>query len=673
MSAEPESKETSKTDPLSTTYSEPLRSKSPVELLIYTVSFSFFIYVMWFSYTAAIPRTQYAIVVLGVHLFLWGIIRAKKRYKSSLRQRLIAAAYTIYALVSIIPTAYFSINYIDVARRPGFFFQMDIVMGAILLGLILIGVILVSRVIAIVAIFGLIYAYFGEYFPTVFQHNGLTLQRIITMNTAEMAGIYGEFLVIGATWVLLFMYVAGFLEAYGGMSKIVLGASDLINRTPYFRLGQIGVLASMAMGSINGSIAANVATTGSFTIPVMKSNKYPAPFAGGIEAVASSGGQILPPIMGAAAFIMATLIEPSYADIIIAAVFPAIIFYVSVAFAIQIKADKYQIDEVSERDSETTDTSIMMKIFSNFEYILAFAVLIYALAYLRLSPTLAGLYTIVTLIGLKMMKMAYEIVGFDSSSSNRSSKDAFTEFNRRTLEGMRSGIEFNLDLLIMFVALATVVRTFVVTGLSLRLSTILVIFAGDSFVLLLIVAMLASLLFGMAVSTTPAYLLAAILVAPALVQTGMQPLLAHFFVFLFAVAAGITPPIAVGVVVATGIADSGFMETALEALSIGYSMLLLPYAIIINPQLLHPSFQSFVLFIIILVGMLSISLGINGYFRHSLSIPWRGFYLLVGILCIVVPGQQFIFGIAVAFLGTIAMTYHFFGSYRLSSMVATYR
>jgi TRAP transporter 4TM/12TM fusion protein len=639
---------------ISATYESPLKQKSLTELFVYVLAATFFIFVLWFSYTRSIPQKQFSIIVLGVHMFLWGLLQAEKTEWATFSDKLVKMGFTIFALLSVVPTAYFSINYFEVSRRPGFFPFIDIAMGAILIGLVLIGVFVVSRVVAIVSITGLTYAYFGDLFPGFLNHGGLSLRRIITMNTAEMSGIFGSFLVIGATWVLMFMYIAGFLESYGGMAKIVHGASDLVQNSRYLRIGQVGVLASMAMGSINGSIAANVATTGSFTIPVMKSNEYPAPFAGAIEAVASSGGQILPPIMGAAVFVMATFIEPGYSDIIIAAVFPAILFYLTVAFAIQVRADKFDIQEGFE-GADNSD-SILKSIMLNYEYIGAFGILIYALAYLKISPMYAGMYTLIALIGLKFLTAAYQKSPVRESTSN-----SLSEFGRKTLEGTRSGLEFSLDLLIMFVALAMVVRAFVVTGLSIRLSTNLVILAGGSLLLTLVFAMLASLLFGMAVSTTPAYLLAAILVAPALTDVGFSPLVAHFYVFMFAVAAGITPPIAVGIVIATGIADSDFLTTALEAMKIGFPMLLLPYTIVLHPELLTPGLETFPLFVTILAGLISFVLAFNGYFRYSLPYYWRVFFFAGGLICLIVPAVSLIAGIAtMAIIGAI-LVHHSIG------------
>lgn len=452
------------------------------------------------------------------------------------------------------------------------------------------------------------------------------------MNTIELQGVFGTLLQVVATWVVMFVLLSALIEKYGGMSTFVKGITRLTNRHR-IQVGQVAVLSSMVFGSINGATTANVATTGSFTIPLMKQNGYPARLAAALESVASSGGQVLPPVMGTSAFIMAELIEPSYVDIIASAIVPAILFYFTIFVSIELYTRNF--DTVSEKlSSKDNPRSLIQRgksVLRNAEYVGMLVMLMYWLVYVRSDPMLAGFYSIVTLAGLRLLKKIY--LGLVTEQSVTTSLQRYA---RENLEGFRRSAEAMLSITIMVAALGIIVRAFIVTGFAQSLSSQLISMAGGNVVLMVILAALASIVFGMGMPTVAAYLLVALFVAPPLSQAvDVSQLAVHMFVFYFAIVSNITPPIAVAVVVAQGIAESDFLETIVDALKMGFPMFLLPFLFIFNDHLLSLSLMTVPVTIILAVGFVALSVAFIGY--RGISMMVRGAFFLLGGAIVFAP------------------------------------
>lgn len=640
-------------------YTTRIRNQSPLNILFYVLSVAFVGYHLWYAFTVGLPRTQHGIIHLLFVLPLWGLKKALDELgqqssdarsmeddeeanvdvtdgENSQSWSWVAGGYLAYAIVSTIVVGYFATNYWTLLSRRGIFPLQDIAIGAILIGLVFIALLHISYLVSAFSAVGFVYAYFGPVLPGFFRHGGLSIQRIITMNTAEMTGIFGDFLIISATWIVIFLIYAGFLEAYGGMAALIRGFSRLLARSRRVEIGQVAVLASMVLGSINGSTAANTAITGSFTIPLLKSNQYPPRLAAAIESVASCGGQILPPIMGAGAFLMASLIDPTYTEIILAAIIPATLFYISVAFSISLFTRRTQaVKHLEQTESKQTSwQNTITTLLWYYDYIISIVMLLYWLIVVQASPLLAGFYAIVALIGLRIPKVVWE--GYTNDALGQTVR----RFVRDTFEASKKSVVNTLEITIIVVGLATVVRAFIVTGLAQSISTQLLIIAGNSILLLLVLSMVTAIIFGMGMSTTPAYLLVAILVAPALTGAGIAPLIAHLFVFTFAIVSNITPPIALSVVIAQGIAGSDFTETVVEALRMGFPMFLIPYVIYAQPEILQPSFSIVPMAIAIALGFMSIAVGLVGTLSRDYRIYERAAFIVVGFVAIFMPNYS---------------------------------
>lgn len=614
-------------------YESPLLGEAPLKVLLYTASVVFAIYHLWYAFTFGIPRTQHGAVHLLFVLPLWGLVQAIDEQESEESRQVVVGGYLLYALVSTGLASYFVLNFNELLSRRGIFTLTDVVIGAFLIGIVFFALIHISRLITAISALGFAYASFGPILPGFLAHGGLSIERIITMNTTEMAGIYGDFLVISATWIVIFLLLAGFIEAFGGMTAMVKGLSKLIAKSKHIEIGQVAVLASMILGSINGSTAANTAITGSFTIPLLKSNNYPPKLAAAIEAVASCGGQILPPVMGAGVFLMASIIDPTYTDIVLAAIIPAFIFFVTVAFSISLFTRRTKAVASLEQEEPQHDSvqGAIKHYLSYFDFIISFALLLYWLIYVQADPMLAGFYSISALVLLRLLKASWK--GYQKDHIQAT----FGKFIRRTVEACRIGVDNTLEITIMVVGLSMVIRAFIVTGLAQAISTELVILAGGNTLLLLVLAMVASIVFGMGMSTTPAYMLVSILVAPALVTSGIAPLVAHLFVFTFAIVSNITPPIALSVVIAQGIAGSSFTATALEALRMGFPMFLLPYVIYAKRAVIYPEASSLPVVFAVILGFLTISVGLVGMLNRKLRLHERLGFVAAGLLSIFMP------------------------------------
>lgn len=601
--------------------------RDPAELLVFALGAAFFLYHMWYAATFPVAADQHVVVHLGFALCFWAAFELLKTDRSTRRGKMLAGGYLAYFAAVVWPTYYMFTNYRRLLFGAGAYSTEEVLVGALVILLLLIALWSVSRLIFGVVVVGLLYSYFGAFLPGVLRHSGLPLQRIVTMNTVEFNGIYGRLTMVAATWVVIFVMLASLVEKYGGMSQLIKGVTQMTTRHRHVKVGHVAVLASMVFGSINGATTANAATTGAFTIPLMKENGYPPRLAAALEAVASCGGQVLPPVMGTSVFIMAELIEPSYTDIIISAAAPALLFFVVVIISIELYISRVGTDENEMPLVETTESNVqrLYGVLSNYEYIGMFVVLMYWLVYVQADPLLSGYYSILTLIGLRLVRVLQTAV-----QTSKVTIDSIRLYARETLEGFRRSAEAAISITIMVAALGIVVRAFIVTGFAQNLSRVLISIAAGSVILMVLVAAIASILFGMGMPTVAAYLLVALFVAPPVAEVVSVDILAiHMFVFYFAIVSNITPPIAVAVVITQGIAGSGFLETSIDALKMGFPLFLLPFLFIFNESLLIPSPMLIATVLLLSIGFLSISVAVIGY--RDVSLPVRVGLFTVGL------------------------------------------
>jgi len=359
------------------------------------------------------------------------------------------------------------------------------------------------------------------------------------------------------------------------------------------------VLASSAFGTISGSPTANVVTTGFFTIPLMKKTGFMPHFAAAVEATASTGGQIMPPVMGITAFLMAELLNMPYAKIALAALVPGVIYYIGVFIQVDLEAAKMDLRGVP-REALPSLKKVMVE---HWMFLIPIAVLIYLLFVALLDPDLAGLYTVAATLIVSLFKKASRV-------------------SLGKLMGILEGTgEALLEIGMIVGAAGLILGVMAVSGLGFSFSLALTEIAGDNFILLLLMAAAGAIVLGMGMPVLAAYVLVVLLVSPALIKVGMVPLVAHMFVFYFAVLSFLTPPICLAVYTAASLANSNPMKTAVQAVRLGIAAYIFPFVFAFSPSLLFvgpiPKVLSATLLAI--VGIIFLSFAFEGYLRRHLG------------------------------------------------------
>lgn len=586
-------------------------------------SFRLSIFITIIAVTASIYHmisTQWLIVSLDEHKIIhiaFGLVIVYLLSLQDKKSSMIGKIFSILLLlIGLGASIYLIINYEEISTRMGLASTSDTILGLILVLLVLEA----TRrawgiIIPAIVVLAMLYGYFGQYMPGILYHGGLSIDRLIAYASTNFQGIYGSFTGIGAREVFMFVLLGTTLQAAGATDFFMKIAHAVGGR---FRSGpaQAAVVSSAFMGSVSGNISTNVATTGSITIPMMIKKGLSKEFAGAVEAVASTGGQIMPPVMGAAAFLMANNLGVSYAFIIVAAALPAIIYYLYLAVSIQIRAVKKGLPIQKKEESQA-----MTALKEDGYLMLSLIVLIIAL-YIKVPVSLAALYAILSLMVLVAIK---KLIIHKSNY-----KLFFKEMGSFLVESLSSGAINGTKLGLMMASLGIMIELFVVTGFAQRISFQMIELAGGYLPLLLLLVALTCLLFGLGMPTTGAYLTVALLAAPALVEFGIPEISAHFFVFYFALMAAVTPPVGIGAIVATGISGGNYLKTALIASRLALPGFMLPVYFVYRPDLLWVDANFFgiiITFISILLGLISLSAVFERFLMQNLSI-WQILILL---------------------------------------------
>jgi len=539
------------------------------------------------------------------------------------------AVLTVSAVAALLSFLYIVLNYdaIEFDRFRGYP-EHEVIMGAIIIITVLImmyrayGLVLTG-----VTGFAILYAAYGPMFPGLLEHAGVSWDQIILFNTIEFeSGVYGFIVRIGATWIFVFLIWAGLVEEYGGLQTF-LDIGFLVGKRFESGIAQTAVVSSMIMGSISGSPMANSVVTGSFTIPLMKERGIAPKTAGAIEATASTGGMILPPIMGAVAFLMANFLNMSYGNIIVIAALPAILFYVAIALSVHLITIQLDVDSVIQRD--VNQTQVLKDLLP---IVVSVVALVYFLVVRRYSSGIGGVYTIAVLIPTELLRRLL----FESDR-----KRATVDFVFDTFKGFRTGSIRMIPLMAVIAGIGILISSVGLTGLGYRLSSVIVDIAGGTTILLLVLVAVSSIVMGMGMPTVAAYVLTITLIAPAMVDVGFQTITAHFFVFYYAMLASITPPIALACAVTCKIAEENFMTVAIESVKVGLPLFLIPFIFAFNESLLSLNgMDTAVAFVCALAGLILIVFGIHGNvkpIRGEYSRPIRITLLPLGLLFAFLP------------------------------------
>lgn len=478
-------------------------------------------------------------------------------------------------------------------------------------GVLLIAILLVATwrkvgpVLAVVVAFFIFYAFFGKVFPLIFRHGGMKFTRFIHLICYTSEGIFGSPLNSAATFICVFIILGALFAVTGVGDYITELASSVFG---VFRGGpaKVAVVASALFGSISGSACANVIGTGTFTIPLMKRIGYDGEFAGAVEATASTGGQIMPPIMGAAAFLVAEILGVRYWDVVKAAIIPSILFYVALLIAVDLYALSHGL--VGMKRSELPPLRKTIRGIWKFSPML---VLILMIGPMNFTITRSGVYTFLFTLALSFV-----------SRETRLDRDKLLQFLYSAGRGC-------CTVAIACAVVGIIIGTVTGTGLSYRLSSILVDIAGGKLALLLIITMLAAIILGMGLPSSACYLVLATLVAPAIIQLGVLPMAAHLFVFYYGIISNVTPPVAMAAYAAAGIADCNPSRCGFQAFRLSIAGFLLPFFFVYNNVLLFDGtpFTILTAFLGAVVGIYCLACSMQGYIWNA-PINYIGRFLL---------------------------------------------
>ncbi|WP_338610238.1 TRAP transporter permease [Pelagibacterium nitratireducens] len=495
----------------------------------------------------------------------------------------------------------------------------------------LVGVILILELtrrvagLALVIIAGVFiaYSFVGPWLPGFLTHRGYTAERFFTYIFTDQ-GILGDPIAVSSTYIILFIVFAAFLQASRVGDYFVnfaFAAAGNLRGGP----AKVAVFASGLMGMINGTSAGNVVATGSLTIPLMKKVGYPAKSAAAIEATASSGGQILPPIMGAGAFIMAEVTGIPYTEIVVAAIIPALLYFVSVYFMIDIQATKLGMKGLPK--SELPKFRVLAKQIFLF---LPIIILIYTL--------FAG-YSVIRAGTVAM-----------ASAAVVSWLTPYRMGPTAVLKALELGAKMSIQLVAVCAAAGIIVGVIALTGVGARFSSLLLGIAEQNQLVALFFAMCISIILGMGMPTTAAYAVAAAVVAPGLIQLGIPVLVAHFFVFYYAVMSAITPPVALAAYAGAGLSGSDPMKTSVEAFKIGLAAFIVPFMFFYSHELLMQGEWIDIARVVAtaLLGMYLLSASVQGYYFGPIGIVLRIVLLIAALSMIEGTWYTDLFGLAVA-------------------------
>ncbi len=605
--------------------------------LVQILSVAIGVFTLWeVNYPLLTPKGQMAIfALLGIVICFLEFpahksVKDKPAFKAL--DLLLAAAAALccgYVIVQTEPAfqAYWS-GGIALGDRAGVETSLDFLVGGIGIVLVLevtrrsIGLALPLLAAAFVA-----YAWLGQSMPDwLFPHRGYDWNRIVSTTFLQSQGVFGIALNVMFTYVFLFVIFGGFLEATGATQFII----DLAKRIFSKSTGgpaKVSVLSSGLMGSLSGSAVANTAATGTFTIPMMRTSGFEAHVAGGISAAASSGGALMPPIMGAGAYMMLEIIDPpvTYIEIIRAALLPAILYYIALLLICHFYAKTVKSRGLMGEDATVAKAGAGLLEGSIFFGSLAVLIALLLIGYTPFRAVTISMGLIFTMSYL--------------SGRTRIGPQALLDIFVKSARG-------GVSLVAAATCVGIVIGVVTLTGVGTRFASLLLPIAQDSLMLALLLIMTASIVLGMGLPSAVCYLLLATIIGPPLSQLGVVPLAAHMFIFYFGMMSMVTPPVALAAFTGASIAKAPIMATSMAAFRFALVGFSLPYVFVAQPQLLMlaadgspaPAFEIVVAFVMALIGIVPLAAGIAGHLANPLSGVFRALLLAAAVLILYPAG-----------------------------------
>jgi TRAP transporter 4TM/12TM fusion protein len=536
---------------------------------------------------------------------------------------------SIFAVLSLIVGFYVAIFYKDIVVELGLLIPHRILLGTVVILLILEATRrLIGWPFLIIVICFIFYALFASFFPGGLYATAISWPRLANYLYLDPQGILGIAIEVAATVVFAFVIFGQTLFRTGGGQFFIDAALSIMGR---YRGGpaKVSVISSSLFGTVSGSAVANVMVDGWFTIPLMKANGFKDYTASAIEAVASTGGQIMPPVMGAAAFMMATFLGIPYAKVAISAALPAILYYIAVYIQIDLIAIRDGLHGLP-RESLPSFKEVMKK--GGYSFFISILFLIYLLFIVNLDGDKAGLYAAASVLIISFFK-----------KETRPNITKLISILKDTGEGM-------LEIGVISAGAGLIIGIISITGLGYTFSSTLISLSGGSTFLLLVLAAAGAVVLGMGMTVTAAYLLMVILIAPALTTTGVAPLNAHLFVFYFAVMSFVTPPVCLAVYAAASIGKADMFKTGYQAIRLSIAAYIVPFIFVYHPALLLQGNVIDVLVAVVtaVIGISLVAIAVEGYLFRPLDWVRRILLCGGGILSLIPGWETDLLGLAIA-------------------------
>lgn len=524
----------------------------------------------------------------------------------------------VLAIVSAASFLYTGFNFENLVAQAGNYTSIDIAVAMVAIVLLfeacrrVVGI----PILVVVGLF-ILYAYFGASIPGYFGHRGFGLERIATHLYFTTEGIIGTPLAVCSTFIFLFILFGAFLERTG-IGQFFIDIANSIAGKATGGPAKVAVISSALQGTITGSSVANTVGSGSFTIPMMKRMGYRPEFAAAVEAAASTGGQIMPPIMGAAAFLMAEMTNIPYSNIIIAAIVPAFLYFSGIMIMVHLEAQRYGLKGLPPEEIP----NFFKLMFSYWYLLLPLVVLVYMMM-TGYTPARSALMAILVAIIVSMFR-----------KETRMSLHTF-------LDALEAGARNIIGVAIACAVAGCIVGIVTLTGIGLKLAGGLLALSGGNVLLALFFTMIASIVLGMGVPTTANYVIMATITAPVVLKLGIDLLPAHMFVFYFGIVADITPPVALAAYAGSAIARSNPLKTGVQATKLAIAAFIIPYVFALNPALLvipaSGPLEVITVTLTAFVGMFGVAIAVEGYVFANVN-PILRIAALAGGLMLIIPG-----------------------------------
>ena len=582
--------------------------------IISAIAISFSVFQLYTAFFGVLDAQLQRAVHLGFALALSYLLypTCKSWSRSSLHP-----LDALLAVLGAASPAYIVIMYRELAMRAGLITTPDLVVGVI--GVLLVieatrRVVGIPMVVVVTAF--IVYAFAGPHMPGVLSHRGLTPEQLVGHLYFTTEGIFGIPLGVSSTFIFLFILFGAYLESTG-LGKFFIDIANAIAGWASGGPAKVAVLSSALMGTVSGSSVANVAGTGSFTIPMMKKLGYRKEFAGAVEAASSTGGQLMPPVMGAAAFLMAEFVGVPYIEIVEAAVIPAMLYFAGLWLGVHLEAKRTNLKGVPREQLPKA-----WVIFKERGHLAIPLIVIVYLLVTGYTPMRAALVAIVLSIAVSALKKSTRMKPIE------------------IIRGLEAGARNVLGVAIACAAAGIIIGVVTKTGVGLKLASGLLALSGGYLLPTMFFTMITSLILGMGVPTTANYVITSTIAAPALLQMGVPVLAAHMFVFYFGIIADVTPPVALAAYAASGISGGKPLITGVNASKLAIAAFIIPYIFVLSPEILMINATVFSLIfaaVTAILGMVGVSSAMIGYLVDHSS-PVERVLQFVGGILMIMPG-----------------------------------